>query len=105
MALSISRKLWRRGRPSFSGVGSNPSMHSHSVSKRSVKYGLLIHARVAASTLDYPFSDSFPKPSEKPRGVYGVALGTAQQAPVDLRSAAKSTLGALLVRSSAFCSS
>jgi uncharacterized protein YjbJ (UPF0337 family) len=31
----------------------------HSASERSVKYGLLMHARVAASTPDYPFSDSF----------------------------------------------
>src|SRR5215203_176898 len=59
MALSISRKLWRRGRPSFCGVGKSPSMHSHSASERSVGYGLLMHARVAASTPDYPFSDSF----------------------------------------------
>src|ERR671917_1158288 len=59
MALRISRKLWRRGRPSFCGVGKSPSMHSHSASERSLKYGLLMHARVAASTPDYPFSDSF----------------------------------------------
>src|SRR5215203_7116057 len=68
MALSISRKLWRRGRPSFCGVGKSPSMHSHSASERSVGYGLLMHARVAASTPDYPFSDSFSrKPGEQAR--------------------------------------
>jgi hypothetical protein len=59
MALRISRKLWRRGRPLFSGVGSSPSMHSHSALVRSVRYVLLMHARVAASIPDYPFSDSF----------------------------------------------
>jgi len=31
----------------------------HSASEMSVKYGLLMHARVAVSTPDYPFSDSF----------------------------------------------
>ena len=40
-------------------------MHSHSASLRSVRYVLLMHARVAALTPVYPFSDSFKKLSEK----------------------------------------
>jgi hypothetical protein len=35
------------------------SRQFHSASDRSVRYVLLMHARVALQTLDYPFLDSF----------------------------------------------
>ena len=59
MASRISRKLWRRGRPSFCGTGKSASMHSHSVSARSVGYALLMHARVPVPTPVYPFFRQF----------------------------------------------
>ncbi len=78
MASSISRKLWRRGRPSFSAVGRCPSRHAHSASERSLEYGLLMDARVPShhattpfQTVSSRFSRKLPLTSPQPYAVNG----------------------------------
>jgi hypothetical protein len=41
------------------GAGRWDSRQPHSASERSVEYVVLMHARVALPTPDYPFLDSF----------------------------------------------
>src|SRR5215212_6256112 len=87
MALRISRKGYRRGRPVALRTGRWGSRQSHSASDRSVGYVSLMHARVALPAPHYPFLDSFKAKfreltfrdcPKSPRGVHNSAFGATE---------------------------